>query len=206
MPPAKAQRRQVRKRCHFDRREKSFLDPSHSLGMTGMGSSPLRLGAFAGDNSAFGCAVRQQGEPLFSSAVWGKACITMLENLRTTRKLMTTHNISDSEIPPAKARRAPSSDNYFLCGLCVFAGDISDFFWLRRSRAGFFATSLENRKGGGPLVSLGTTPRFRHSSMECWNPGRHGCLRTHPAHLDAGHPCRHDEALHFHSLWASVRS
>ena len=38
--------------------------------------------------------------------------------------LMTTQNISDSEIPPAKARRAPSSDNNFLRGLCVFAGDI----------------------------------------------------------------------------------
>jgi hypothetical protein len=36
-------------RCHFDRREKSFLDPSHSLGMTGLGPSPLRLGVFAGD-------------------------------------------------------------------------------------------------------------------------------------------------------------
>src|SRR5262249_27108269 len=40
--------------------------------------------------------------------------------------------------------------------------------------------------------------------MECWNLGRHGCLRTHPANLDAGHPCRHDEAHHFHSLWARV--
>jgi hypothetical protein len=42
-------------RCHFDRREKSFLDPSHSLGMTGLGPSPLRLGVFAGDipNSFF---------------------------------------------------------------------------------------------------------------------------------------------------------
>ena len=37
--------------CHFDPfdkaqdklREKSFLDPSHSLGMTGLGPSPLRL-------------------------------------------------------------------------------------------------------------------------------------------------------------------
>ena len=28
---------------------------------------------------------------------------------------------------PAKSRRAPSSDNYFLCGLCVFAGDIRIF-------------------------------------------------------------------------------
>ena len=26
-------------RCHFDRREKSFSDPSHSLGMTGLGPS-----------------------------------------------------------------------------------------------------------------------------------------------------------------------
>ncbi len=29
---------------------------------------------------------------------------------------MSRQNISDSEIPPAKARRAPSSDNNFLCG------------------------------------------------------------------------------------------
>ena len=34
--------------CHFDRREKSFLDPSHSLGMTGLAPSPWRLCAFAG--------------------------------------------------------------------------------------------------------------------------------------------------------------
>src|SRR3990172_2300685 len=40
--------------CHFDPREKSFLDPSHSLGMTGLGPSPLRLRAFAGDNPSFG--------------------------------------------------------------------------------------------------------------------------------------------------------
>jgi hypothetical protein len=38
---AKAQRSAL---CHFDRREKSFLDPSRSLGMMGFGSS---LGAFA---------------------------------------------------------------------------------------------------------------------------------------------------------------
>ena len=80
MPPAKAQRRQVRKRCHFDRREKSFLDPSHSLGMTGMGSSPLRLGAFAGDNSAFGCGCSPTGKPLFPSEVWEKAC-SLSQNL-----------------------------------------------------------------------------------------------------------------------------
>jgi hypothetical protein len=63
---------------------------------------------------------------------------------------MTTENISDSEIPPAKARRALSSDNCFLCGpfdvaldmLCVpwaglrtcFAGDILNL-GLRRGHA-----------------------------------------------------------------------
>ena len=85
MPPAKAQRRQVRKKCHFDPfgqaqgrlREKSFLDPSHSLAMTGMGSSTLRLGGFAGDNSAFGCGCSPTGEPLFPSEVWEKACVTI---------------------------------------------------------------------------------------------------------------------------------
>ena len=30
-------------RCHFDRREKSFLNPSHSLGMTGLSPPPWRL-------------------------------------------------------------------------------------------------------------------------------------------------------------------
>ena len=87
MSPAKAQRRQVRKRCHFDPfgqaqgklREKSFLDPSHSLGMTGMGSSPLRLGAFAGDNSAFGCGCSPTGEALFPSEVWEKRVLLCLK-------------------------------------------------------------------------------------------------------------------------------
>src|SRR5919106_6386947 len=34
-------------RCHFDRREKSFLDPSHSLGMTAIGPSLCALGVLA---------------------------------------------------------------------------------------------------------------------------------------------------------------
>jgi hypothetical protein len=29
-------------RCHFDQREKSFLDPSHSFGMTRLNPSPSR--------------------------------------------------------------------------------------------------------------------------------------------------------------------
>jgi hypothetical protein len=62
MPPAKAQRRQVRNSCHFDQREKTLLDPS---------PTPLRLGAFAGDNPAFGCAVRRQAN-LFFPARYGE--------------------------------------------------------------------------------------------------------------------------------------
>jgi len=34
------------------------------------------------------------------------------------------------DFPPAKVGRTPSSENYFihfLCGLCVFAGDIPSF-------------------------------------------------------------------------------
>jgi hypothetical protein len=35
------------KDCHFERREKSFLDPAHSLGMTGFGLSLGDLGVLA---------------------------------------------------------------------------------------------------------------------------------------------------------------
>ena len=70
--------------------------------------------------------------------------------------LMTTQNISDSEIPPAKARKAPSSDNYFLCGLCVFAGDIPNL-WLRLCRAGLFATFVVIMSGS---ILVATSPRW----------------------------------------------
>jgi hypothetical protein len=50
--------------------------------------------------------------------------LLMLQDLRSTRNLYDQTKHLRLEIPPAKARRAPSSDNYFLCGLCVFAGDI----------------------------------------------------------------------------------
>jgi hypothetical protein len=47
----------------------------------------------------------------------------MLKNLHRSSK-------SFSHYSPAKARRTPSLENYFihfLCGLCVFAGDIPSF-------------------------------------------------------------------------------
>jgi hypothetical protein len=43
MSPAKAQRRQVKTVWHFDRKEKPFLDPSQSLGITALAPSLCAL-------------------------------------------------------------------------------------------------------------------------------------------------------------------
>ena len=45
--PAKTLSSQRKTFCHFDRREKSFLDPSQTLGMTGLGPSLGVLCVFA---------------------------------------------------------------------------------------------------------------------------------------------------------------
>jgi hypothetical protein len=50
--------------------------------------------------------------------------LKICEASSTQADLMTTENISDSEIPPAKARRALSSDDYFLCGPFDVAQDM----------------------------------------------------------------------------------
>ena len=130
-------------------REKSFLDPSYSLGMMGMGSSPLRLGAFAGDNSAFGCGCSPTGEPLFPSEVWEKACTTMAQSFRGLRKFCKSRKFSDSDIPRAKSPRRQDAKvrKFFGCLLCAFASlrraqaslrEIFRFLWLRLCRAGIF--------------------------------------------------------------------
>ena len=41
--------------CHFDPWEKSFLDPSCPLGMTGIARHLCGLGVFARDIPSFGC-------------------------------------------------------------------------------------------------------------------------------------------------------
>ena len=48
-----------------------------------------------------------------------------------------------------------------------------------------FVFSFDNTGAECAPVSLSTIPRLRHPSMECWNLGQHGCLRKHPANLDA---------------------
>jgi hypothetical protein len=55
-------------------------------------------------------------------------------------------------------------------------------------------------ESGSVSVSSNRIRRLRHSSMERWNPGRYGCLWTHPVNLNAGRPYRHDGDLHFHVL------
>ena len=44
------------------------------------------LGVFAGEIPSFRCGCSPTGEPLFPSAVWGKACTTILESFRGSRK------------------------------------------------------------------------------------------------------------------------
>jgi hypothetical protein len=49
-----------------------------------------------------------------------------------------------------------------------------------------FVIFFEKYAAGGVSVSSSRISCLRHSSMERWNPDRHGCFRTHPAILDAG--------------------
>jgi hypothetical protein len=60
------------------------------------------------------CQLFATGKPLFPCEVWEKACTTMLDSLRGLGKFSKIRNISDSDIPPAKAPRTPSSDKYFF--------------------------------------------------------------------------------------------
>jgi hypothetical protein len=49
-------------------------------------------------------------------------------------------------------------------------------------------------------VSLSRTLQFRHSSMECRNQADMDVSGRILRAMDAGHPCRHDDDLHFHYL------
>ena len=61
MTPAKSQRRKGRNHCHFNRREKSILDPWHRLGMSGFGPS---LGDFAPLRESFLILLFRRQNPL----------------------------------------------------------------------------------------------------------------------------------------------
>jgi len=59
---------------------------------------------------------------------------------------------------------------------------------------------LKIREVEGALVILSITPRLCHSSMECRNPGWHGCLRKHPCEPGCRLSVPAWRSSHFHSL------
>src|SRR4029077_18974052 len=66
-------------------------------------------------------AVRRQANLFFPSAVWEKACIAILENLRETRKFFASKN---SRIRTFLAPRRQVRKSFFTLRLCVFAGNV----------------------------------------------------------------------------------
>ena len=118
IPLAKTQRRQVLICCHFDPWEKSFLDPSHSLGMTGIGPSPLRLCTFARDIPKFDCGFAVLGSlrPFIFSVAVSRPASSGCRHFQTTvasvgwsaslrRRQTPCRRPSDRRRPPRSARR-----------------------------------------------------------------------------------------------------
>jgi hypothetical protein len=138
MPPAKAQRRQVRKK------QIAVLKRAHLL--------LSDLCALARDNQVFGCGCSPTGEPLFPSAVWEKACTTTLEDFPGSRKFFRSKVSGYSSRQDRQGRQDSEFIFSFLCDLCVlcaknffvsFVRFVVSYFsqiWLRRSRAGTFVT------------------------------------------------------------------
>ena len=95
IPPAKAQRRQVRRG-----RKNILANGFHHFSPT--------FAAFASLRETFRvsvAAVRRQGEPLFPSAVWENACTTMLESFRGLRKFSVVRNPPRRGFTRAKSPR-----------------------------------------------------------------------------------------------------
>ena len=68
-------------RCHFDRREKSFSDPSHSLGITDRGPSPLRAWRLGG---------RKSEAPVVQGAQTGKKFAQAAKSFKNSNTKDTT--------------------------------------------------------------------------------------------------------------------
>ena len=135
IPPAKAQRRQVRRG-----RKNILANGFHHFSPT--------FAVFASLRETFRvsvAAVRRQGEPLFPSAVWENACITILERFRALRKFSVVRNPPRRRFTRAKAQSTPSSETFSFY-LCAFASlrEIFRFFWLRLRRAGAIVSSFHS--------------------------------------------------------------
>ena len=83
------------------------LDPSHSLGMTGMGSSTLRLGAFAGDSSAFGCSCSPTRRTSFFQRSLGKSVYYYASRFARQAQILWPHKTSQTRrfLPPRREER-----------------------------------------------------------------------------------------------------
>ena len=140
IPPAKAQRRQVR------RGRKNIL----ANGFHHFSPTFAAFAFFAGDIPSFrrGCSPTRR--TFFPSAVWENACTTMLESFRGLRKFSVVRN------PPRRGftrAKSPSSETFSFY-LCAFASlrlcsghalrEIFRFFWLRLRRARAIVSSFHS--------------------------------------------------------------
>jgi hypothetical protein len=182
MPPAKAQRRQVRKRCHFDRREKSFLDPSHSLGMTGMGSSTLRLGAFAGDSSAFGCSCSPTRRTSFFQRSLGESVYYYASRFARQAQILWPHKTSQTRrfLPPRGEERQVRITIFFaaFASLRLRSGhalrEIFRIFGCGFAALGALSLTSPTPKSSAPQVSGSNGPSrstaaLRSNGLNDWN-------------------------------------
>ena len=104
-------RRQVRNRCHFDQREKSLLDPSHSLGMTGLGPSPLRPWGLCGRYSEFRLRLFADRRTSFPQRSLGKSVYCYISNFARRAQIYWRSEMQEhGELPPAKAQSTQSSE------------------------------------------------------------------------------------------------
>jgi hypothetical protein len=116
--------------CHFDPstkaqdklREKSFLDPSHSLGMTGLGPSPLRLCGRYSETDR--CAKRTLRKPFAFFAAntpnpnFFLLCITIAASLRGSRKFSECSACSAQE---GGFKTRPYESRFFFAPFALFA-------------------------------------------------------------------------------------
>ena len=88
-----------RKDAKFGKEKIGFLRTFFTI----LFSDLCELSAFARDIPSFDCSCSPTAS--FPSEVWGKACATIRDNLRGSRKLSGSRDPSDSDIPRAKVAK-----------------------------------------------------------------------------------------------------
>ena len=134
IPPAKAQRRQVRRG-----RKNILANGFHHFSPT--------FAAFASLRETFRvsvAAVRRQGEAFFERS-WGQACTTMLERLRGLRKFSVDWHLKTGIYSRQVRRQVRKLLVFTFAPLRrVTLREIFRFFWLRLRRAGAIVSSFHS--------------------------------------------------------------